>query len=137
MRALERAFEALKDDDELGELILYCARRGSSHLAEFVWQLIRISSWLVDFAERLVRACVVWEDNFAPHNSQSSGTPHKDKDNIEVEDVDLVDDTLCGFPHSPRFAQLADPVAAATDTSAHIANTTASPYALDNLIGAL
>ena len=56
-----------------------------------------------------MHACMVWEDNFVPHNSQSSGTPHKDKDNTvkvknEVEDVDLVDDTLCGFPHSPWFA---------------------------------
>ena len=44
VRALERAFESSKYDDELDELILYCARRGSSHLAEFGWQLIGISS---------------------------------------------------------------------------------------------
>jgi len=60
------------------------------------------SSWLVGFSERLVHACMVWEDNFSPHNAQSSGTPHKDKENtvkvkIEVDDVDLVDDPLHGF----------------------------------------
>jgi len=41
---------------------------------------------------------------------------------IEVDDVDLVDDPLHGFLHLPCFAHLTDPVAAATDTSVHIAN---------------
>ena len=76
------------------------------HLADPVWHLIALLTWLVDFAERLVRTCVLWEGSLAVRNAHNSkGTP-QDKDqgvkvkleSMEVDRDDLFDGELCMMP---------------------------------------
>lgn len=47
-----------------------------------------------------MRACVLWESNFAAHSAQSSDSTPKDKDTavrvkMEVDGDNLLDGTLC------------------------------------------
>ncbi|KAF8481409.1 hypothetical protein JB92DRAFT_3038603 [Gautieria morchelliformis] len=119
VRALKSAFDACKE--------------GHGYDLDPVWQLISLISWLVDFAERLVRTCVLWEGSLALHNSRSATEPSQDKtqdiqvkmEAMEVDRDDLFDGELSPAPDA--FAYSAPP------SLIHIIH----PYLLDNLIGAI
>ena len=59
VRALERAFEASKDDDgyQLGEFVLYSVPVAVRHISQSLYgnSPIGISIWLVDFSETSTR----------------------------------------------------------------------------------
>lgn len=71
--------------------------------ADPVWHLIALLTWLVDFAERLVRACVLWEGSLAVRNAHNSMETPQGKDQgvkvklelIEVDRDNLFDGDLC------------------------------------------
>jgi hypothetical protein len=98
-----------------------------------------------------VRACVLWEGNFAIHSVQNTGGTPKEKDNevkvkmeaMDIDSDDLFDGELCSrlLRRLADFTKLTDSVAPAPETLARNVNPQLlhilHPYALDNLIGAL
>ncbi|KAF8528609.1 hypothetical protein JB92DRAFT_3107121 [Gautieria morchelliformis] len=121
VRALKSAFDACKE----GMI--------DQHRADPVWQLISLITWLMDFAERLVRTCVLWEGSLALHNSHNAKEPSQGKtqdvqakmESMVVDRDDLFDGELSPAPNA--FAYSAAP------SLIHIIH----PYALDNLIGTI
>ncbi|KAF8505103.1 hypothetical protein JB92DRAFT_763883 [Gautieria morchelliformis] len=118
VRALKSAFDACKE--------------GHGYDLDPVWQLISLITWLVDFAERLVHTCVLWEGSLALHNSRNAKEPSQGKtQDVQakmesmVVDHDLFDGELSPAPDAFAYSALPSLI--------HIIH----PYALDNLIGAI
>ncbi|KAF8578251.1 hypothetical protein K439DRAFT_1417327 [Ramaria rubella] len=115
VRALKSAFEACKEDH--------------GYDMNPVWHLIALSTWLVDFAERVVRGCVLWQGGLSVHIARSpNGQAHDTKvkmEPMEVERDDLFDGDLSPFPDVIMYNAMPSLI--------HISH----PYALDNFIGAL
>jgi hypothetical protein len=73
------------------------------HRKDPIWHLIALLTWLVDFAERLIRACVLWEGSLSVQSARNSKEVFQDNDQevrvklevMEVDRDDLFDGELC------------------------------------------
>jgi hypothetical protein len=67
----------------------------------------------VEFAEKLVRTCVLWEGSLALHNSRGTKEPSQDKtqgvkvkiESMEVDRDDLFDGDLCMYAAGLSYPQ--------------------------------
>ena len=154
VKALNCAFDACKEGDgydmsESPQPIMCPVRITILWCEGPVWHLIALLTWLVDFSERLVRTCVLWEGSlvvYAAHNSKEM-PEIKDK-NVKVKkesmeiDNSLFNGNLCMtlgchtlnlyWPSTPT-APAPEAFVCAPPPLIHLVHR----YPLDNLISAI
>ncbi|KIJ44742.1 hypothetical protein M422DRAFT_30219 [Sphaerobolus stellatus SS14] len=107
MHVFRTAFDACKEEE--------------GYDLDHIWPLISLSTWLVDFCEKLLRICVLWESK---QSSESKAPAVASDPKVKPEIVEMDD---------PNLLNSKPDVSSENSSLIHLVH----PFALANLIGAL